>query len=104
MTKESKPELTHFLVVGNAWGWGKDVSEKKALAYMRKYSSGTPTSFNVYKVSSETYVNEIGSVCWPQGHPDPVLIRKHPAGVRIKNVPADIKEHLERRFSDKVEK
>lgn len=70
--------LDHFIAIGDNHGWGRDKSERKAIARMNQ-EGGKAKRFVIYRATGATYVNEMGDLVRPQADPAPVLLRKHPA-------------------------
>lgn len=73
------PSLTWFIAVGNNHGWGRsNKSEADAIRNMNKneLQGRKATKYAVYRCTSETYVNDMGGMNRPAGHPAAVKIRQ----------------------------
>lgn len=80
---ELDPRLTHYIVLGNNYGWGRAETEAEAIENMRFGKGPHVTEFVVFRCTPGTYVNEMGGFNRPMVDPKPVKVRHHhPRGKR----------------------
>ncbi len=79
---------THYVVNGNAMGWGRsDKTSQAAIRHMREYSAAKPTEYKVYLATAGTEVDGSGCITWPKGDPAPLLIKHIKNGRNILKQP-----------------
>lgn len=72
-----KPDsrLTHFIAIGSNMAWGRGRTFRLAVQNMHRSGPERAKRFEVYAVSADTYVNDMGGLNRPQGDPAPVLLK-----------------------------